>query len=72
MFETPETIVVNQAGFYGDSRATWRASAPRNICKQLQLWDKRDEHVARALRRHEAAADDRAGAHARAAAADSR
>ena len=29
MFETPFTIVVNQAGFYGIPRA-WRASAPRS------------------------------------------
>jgi ABC-type glutathione transport system ATPase component len=31
MFETPETIVVNQAGFYGIERP-WRASARRSTC----------------------------------------
>ena len=41
MFETPETIVVNQAGFYGIPRAEARRRAERYL-KQLQLWDKRD------------------------------
>jgi len=42
MFETPETIVVNQAGFYGIERRVARARAERYL-KQLQLWDKRDK-----------------------------
>ncbi|MGH8298296.1 MAG: ABC transporter ATP-binding protein [Steroidobacteraceae bacterium] len=42
MFETPETIVVNQAGFYGIPRAEARQRAERYL-KQLQLWDKRDK-----------------------------
>ena len=40
MFETPETIVVNQAGFYGIERAVARQRAEKYL-KQLQLWDKR-------------------------------
>ncbi|HWF98800.1 MAG TPA: ABC transporter ATP-binding protein [Steroidobacteraceae bacterium] len=42
MFESPETIVVNQAGFYGIPRAEARRRAERYL-KQLQLWDKRDK-----------------------------
>ncbi|MGH8180889.1 MAG: ATP-binding cassette domain-containing protein [Steroidobacteraceae bacterium] len=42
MFETPETIVVNQAGFYGIPRAEARRRAQQYL-KQLQLWDKRDK-----------------------------
>jgi ABC-2 type transport system ATP-binding protein len=42
MFETPETIVVNQAGFYGIPRAEARRRAEQYL-KQLQLWDKRDK-----------------------------
>ena len=41
MFETPLTIVVNQAGFYGIPRPVARASAERCL-RQLQLWDKRN------------------------------
>ena len=41
LFETPFTIVVNQAGFYGIPRPTARARAEQYL-KQLQLWDKRD------------------------------
>jgi ABC-2 type transport system ATP-binding protein len=41
MFETPFTIVVNQAGFYGIARPIARARAEQYL-KQLQLWDKRD------------------------------
>jgi ABC-2 type transport system ATP-binding protein len=41
MFETPFTIVVNQAGFYGIPRPEARARAEQYL-KQLQLWDKRD------------------------------
>ena len=41
MFETPETIVVNQAGFYGIPRSVARERARRYL-KQLQLWDKRN------------------------------
>ncbi|HUN73758.1 MAG TPA: ABC transporter ATP-binding protein [Steroidobacteraceae bacterium] len=40
MFETPETIVVNQAGFYGIARASARERAEKYL-RQLQLWDKR-------------------------------
>jgi len=42
MFETPLTIVVNQAGFYGIPRAVARVRAEQYL-KQLQLWDKRDK-----------------------------
>ena len=41
MFETPETIVVNQAGFYGIERKLARQRAEQYL-KQLQLWDKRN------------------------------
>ncbi len=41
MFESPFTIVVNQAGFYGIPRPVARARAEKYL-KQLQLWDKRD------------------------------
>jgi ABC-2 type transport system ATP-binding protein len=47
MFETPETIVVNQAGFYGVDRHVARERAEKYL-KQLQLWDKR-KGIARAL-----------------------
>ena len=47
MFETPLTIVVNQAGFYGIPRAVARERAEKYL-KQLQLWDKRNG-MARAL-----------------------
>jgi ABC-2 type transport system ATP-binding protein len=47
MFESPETIVVNQAGFYGVDRDLARARAEKYL-KQLQLWDKR-KGIARAL-----------------------
>jgi ABC-2 type transport system ATP-binding protein len=40
-FETPMTIVVNQAGFYGIPRAEARLRAEKYL-KQLQLWDKRN------------------------------
>jgi len=40
IFETPLTIVVNQAGFYGIPRAVARARAERCL-QQLQLWDQR-------------------------------
>ena len=42
LFETPYTIVVNQAGFYGIARPVARARAEQYL-KQLQLWDKRDD-----------------------------
>ncbi len=42
MFESPETIVVNQAGFYGIPRTEARRRAQQYL-KQLQLWDKRDK-----------------------------
>jgi ABC-2 type transport system ATP-binding protein len=41
MFETPFTIVVNQAGFYGIPRELARVRAEKYL-KQLQLWDKRN------------------------------
>jgi ABC-2 type transport system ATP-binding protein len=41
LFETPLTIVVNQAGFYGIPRQIARARAEQYL-KQLQLWDKRN------------------------------
>jgi ABC-2 type transport system ATP-binding protein len=41
MFETPFTIVVNQAGFYGIPRGVAKARAEQYL-KQLQLWDKRN------------------------------
>ena len=47
LFETPETIVVNQAGFYGIARSVARERAQRYL-KQLQLWDKRN-HASRGL-----------------------
>ncbi|MEP7312485.1 MAG: ABC transporter ATP-binding protein [Pseudomonadota bacterium] len=47
MFESPETIVVNQAGFYGIERGLARQRAEKYL-KQLALWDKR-KSMARAL-----------------------
>ncbi|HYP79062.1 MAG TPA: ABC transporter ATP-binding protein [Steroidobacteraceae bacterium] len=47
MFESPETIVVNQAGFYGVERGLARQRAEKYL-KQLQLWEKR-KTMARAL-----------------------
>jgi ABC-2 type transport system ATP-binding protein len=47
MFESPETIVVNQAGFYGVHRDLARQRAEKYL-KQLQLWEKR-KGIARAL-----------------------
>src|SRR5690242_21114596 len=41
-FETPETILVNQAGFYGIERPVARERAEKYL-KQLQLWDRRDK-----------------------------
>src|SRR5690348_1997490 len=41
-FETPYTIVVNQAGFYGIPRPVARERAEKYL-KQLQLWDRRDK-----------------------------
>jgi len=46
-FETAETIVVNQAGFYGIERRVARQRAEKYL-KLLSLWDKRDK-MARAL-----------------------
>jgi ABC-2 type transport system ATP-binding protein len=46
-FESPLTIVVNQAGFYGIARPEARRRAERYL-KQLQLWDKRNS-MARGL-----------------------
>ncbi|HEV2700791.1 MAG TPA: ABC transporter ATP-binding protein [Steroidobacteraceae bacterium] len=47
MFETPLTIVVNQAGFYGIPRRIARSRAEQYL-KQLNLWEKRDS-MARGL-----------------------
>src|SRR5215475_7042663 len=47
MFETPFTIVVNQAGFYGIPRAVAKQRAEKYL-KQLQLWDRRNS-MSRAL-----------------------
>src|SRR5688572_5998169 len=47
MFETPETIVVNQAGYYGIERKLARQRAEQYL-KQLQLWDKRNS-ISRSL-----------------------
>ncbi|MGO9932490.1 MAG: ABC transporter ATP-binding protein [Steroidobacteraceae bacterium] len=47
MFETPFTIVVNQAGFYGIPRRLAKVRAEKYL-KQLQLWDRRDS-IARSL-----------------------
>jgi ABC-2 type transport system ATP-binding protein len=46
-FESPLTIVVNQAGFYGIPRPVARERAEKYL-RQLQLWDKRNG-MARAL-----------------------
>src|SRR6185312_446159 len=40
MFESPQTILINQAGFYGIERSVARTRAETYL-KQLQLWDKR-------------------------------
>jgi ABC-2 type transport system ATP-binding protein len=40
-FESPLTIVVNQAGFYGIPRSIARVRAEKYL-RQLQLWDKRN------------------------------
>ena len=47
VFESPETIVVNQAGFYGIERSLARQRAEKYL-KQLHLWDKR-KGIARGL-----------------------
>ena len=47
LFESPETIVVNQAGFYVIPRRLARQRAEKYL-KQLQLWDKRN-HTSRGL-----------------------
>jgi ABC-2 type transport system ATP-binding protein len=47
MFESPETIVVNQAGFYGVERGLARQRAEKYL-KQLHLWEKR-KSMARSL-----------------------
>jgi ABC-2 type transport system ATP-binding protein len=47
MFETPFTIVVNQAGFYGIARKVAKQRAEKYL-RQLQLWDRRD-HLSRGL-----------------------
>jgi len=40
-FESPLTIVINQAGFYGIPRSVARGRAEKYL-RQLQLWDKRN------------------------------
>jgi ABC-2 type transport system ATP-binding protein len=47
MFETPFTIVVNQAGFYGIPRRIAKQRAEKYL-KQLQLWDRRN-YMSRSL-----------------------
>jgi ABC-2 type transport system ATP-binding protein len=47
LFETPETIVVNQAGFYGIERRLARKRAQKYL-EHLQLWDRRGS-IARSL-----------------------
>lgn len=47
MFESPETIVANQAGFYGIPRALARERTEKYL-RKLQLWDKR-KAMARSL-----------------------
>jgi ABC-2 type transport system ATP-binding protein len=47
LFETPLTIVVNQAGFYGIPRRVARERAEKYL-RQLQLWDRRN-HASRGL-----------------------
>jgi ABC-2 type transport system ATP-binding protein len=47
MFESPETIVINQAGFYGIERKLARERAEKYL-KQLALWEKR-KSMARSL-----------------------
>ncbi len=47
MFESPLTIVINQAGFYGIPRKVARVRAEKYL-RQLQLWDKRNG-IARGL-----------------------
>jgi ABC-2 type transport system ATP-binding protein len=42
MWETPHTIVVNQAGFYGIARAVAKQRAEKYL-RQLGLWDKKDK-----------------------------
>ncbi len=71
MFESPETIVINQAGFYGIERVA-RAPACGEIPQAAAAVGQAQEHGALAVRRHEAPADDRACADARTAAADPR
>jgi ABC-2 type transport system ATP-binding protein len=46
-FESPHTILVNQAGFYGITRSVARQRAETYL-QQLQLWDRRDK-MARSL-----------------------
>ena len=47
LFETPYTIVVNQAGFYGIPRPLAKQRAEKYL-KQLQLWERRNS-IARSL-----------------------
>ena len=44
MFETPLTIVVNQAGFYGIPRPLAQQRAEKYL-RQLQIWDKRNSQA---------------------------
>ena len=70
MFETPFTIVVNQAGFYGIPRPVARAR--REVSEAAAAVGQAQRHLTRTLRRHETPPHDRARAHARAASVDSR
>ena len=47
VFESPETIVINQAGFYGIERPVARERAEKYL-RQLHLWDRR-KSIARGL-----------------------
>ena len=71
LFETPYTIVVNQAGFYGIPRPVARV-ARREVPAAATAVGQAQRHLARPVGRHEAAPDDRPGADARAAPADTR
>ena len=70
-FETPYTIVVNQAGFYGIPRPLARERAEKYL-KQLRALGPQGQDVPQSLGRHEAPADDRSRPRARAAPAHSR
>jgi len=70
MFESPQTIVTNQAGFYGIPLSLARERAEKYL-RKLQLWDKQG-HGAQSVWWHEAPPDDCARTGARAAVAHPR